>query len=470
MKAILMRAQSFLDREPDLWREDIEQVELSRRFLWFLLLRFGIAIVLLILALAKGIITPHLNLNVSVLVILSASLFAANLLYWLHYRRAVGHHGFSVYTRMIYWNIQFQIICDFLVLGYLVYECGGIESPLVYFFLFHNTLSCLFFKKRVSIIHTAIAIAIVVIIEELMVHGMIPEKHFINPNILQIEIIPQGFANYYLAGIMAVYMVAWYLISTITDSLKGSEAMLQQKIGEMEELVSEKTRYMLVSTHELKAPFAAIHSYVNVALGGFAGEVPDKLRAILKKIGKRCEAITMMITEMLQLANITSLKGRSDELKMERMDITRSTSAVIERFREMANDKGLSFAKSGMKGEFHYVVANAEQIDILLSNLVKNAIAYSYPGTAIEVAIEDVPGHVIIRISDKGIGIKKDNLEKVFLEHFRTEKAAEMNPSSSGLGLTIARQIMDIHKGKIWIDSEEGVGTSVFTEFPAADR
>lgn len=469
MKGILARAASFLDREPDLWKENVELVELNRRFLWFLVLRFGIAFILLGLAFTKGIITPHLSIESSVLFALSGFLFVVNLLYWLHYSWAVGHHRFAVYTRMVSWNIQTQIIFDFLVLGYLVYECGGVESPLVYFFLFHNTLSCLFFRKRVSFIHTVVSIAIIVLIQEMMLHGAIPMKHFINPSVLKSEIIPAQFISYYLAGVIAVYFVAWYLVSTITDSLKDSEGMLQQKLKEMEDLVSEKTRYMLVATHELKAPFAAIHSYVNVAMAGFAGEIPDKLKTILKKIGKRCEAITMMITEMLQLANITSMKGRRGELEMIRVDLGRSISAVLERFKEMAKDKKLSFVKRGFQGEAHYVTANAEEIDILLNNVIKNAIAYSYPSTTVNINVEEVPNHVILCVSDKGIGIKKEHLESVFLEHFRTEKAAEINQSSSGLGLTIARQIMDIHRGRIWIESEIDVGTSIFMEFPVSD-
>jgi signal transduction histidine kinase len=462
------KAASFLDRAPELWKENVELVELNRRVLWFIVLRFGVVGILLVLAGAKNIIIPHLSVPAAGIFIIAFVLLLMNIFYWFHYQWAVAYHEPGVYLPMLGMNVQVQIILDFLILGYIVYECGGLESPLIYFFLFHNMLSCLFFRKSISFLHTMISIAIILFIVSLTYFDIIPQRHFIKPEISAISVIPARLAVYYLAGVISIYIISWYLVSTITESLKVREKQLQGKIQEMIDLAREKTRYMLVTTHELKAPFAAIQSYVNVVLDGYAGELSDKLKEILWKIHARCSMLTQMITDMIQLANITSLKERPQEILMARVDMAPLIMNFLPRFKEVAAKKKVSFQTGDLQYEHHYLQANAEQLQILLNNIISNSLSYCFPETKIEISIDEKPQSFILKIKDQGIGIKKENLEKVFLEHFRSEKAVEINPNSTGLGLTIARQIMDIHRGHIWVESEEGVGTTVFLEFPKA--
>lgn len=460
------KAASFLDRAPDLWKENVELVELNRRLLWFIVLRFGVVAILLILGFAKGILIPHVAIKTAGIFIIAGVLFLLNIFYWFYYQWAITYHEFPVYTKMVAGNIHVQIIFDFLILGYIVYECGGLESPLIYFFLFHNTLSCLFFRKRISIIHTLVSVAIILFIVSLTYLRVIPEKHFIDPKFSVVTFIPAQFASYYLAGVVSIYFIAWYLVSTITESLKMRERQLQEKIQEMIEIGREKTRYMLVTTHELKAPFAAIQSYVNVALAGYAGEISDKVKDILLKIHARCTMLTRMITDMIQLANTTSLKERPQEIVTTRIDLSDVIATILPRFRDVILKKKVTFDTGDLPFVHRLIEANLEQIEILLGNIIGNAVSYSYPETEIKISIDESDRFVTVRVSDEGIGIKKEHLEKVFLEHFRSEKAVEINPNSTGLGLTIARQIMDIHHGRIWIESTEGVGTTVYMEFP----
>lgn len=462
----LEKAASFLDRAPDLWQENVELIELNRRFLWFVVLRFGVIAILVFLGLSKKIIIPHLSVSVAGIFVIAAILFMLNIFYWFHYQWAITYHEFPVYTKMVAGNIHVQIILDFLILGYIVYECGGIESPLIYFFLFHNTLSCLFFKRYISFLHTMLSITIIITIFALTGLEVIPQKHFIDPSFAAVTFVPPRFGVYYLAGVVSIYVIAWYLVSAITDSLKLRERQFQEKIHEMIEVDREKTRYMLVTTHELKAPFAAIQSYVNVALDGYAGELSDKLREILWKIQVRCNTLVQMITDMIQLANITSLKERRQEVVTSRVDLSEIIINILPRFKETAAKKKVFFETNDLSFRHNFIEANAEQIQILLNNIIGNAVSYCYPDTKIKVEVHGGESSVVATVEDKGIGVKKEHLEKVFLEHFRSEKAVDVNPNSTGLGLTIARQIMDIHGGRIWIDSREGVGTKVSMEFP----
>lgn len=466
MKGFFKRAESFLDRAPELWKESVELVELNRRFLWFLILRFGVAISLFFFGIAKALVIPHLEISSTALFTVAAALIPINIFHWFYYEWATSRRDFPANARLVAGNVEIQIIIDFLFLGYLTYECGGLESPLIYFFLFHNILSCLFFSRNLSLLYTMVSIAIVLLIVSLMSSGALPERHFIDPGMNAGPLLPARFRHYYLVGVISVYLVAWYLCSTITKNLKIRERELQTKIQEMMDLAREKTRYLLVTTHELKAPFAAIQSYVNVALDGYAGELPVKVREILLKIRARCGMLANMITEMIQLANISSIKESRKQVTASRINVSAAILNAMRRFKEMSAAKNVVFETGRLSFKTHYIEADAQQIDVLLGNVIGNAVSYSYPNTKIEIFVDENDGVLTVRVKDRGIGIKKEHLEKVFLEHFRTEKAVEMNPNSTGLGLTIAKQIMDISGGRICIESKEGVGTEVYLQFP----
>ncbi|MBI2341355.1 MAG: HAMP domain-containing histidine kinase [Deltaproteobacteria bacterium] len=412
----------------------------------------------------KNAIFPHIPVAERTFFWLAVFLLLTNIAYYFFYVRQASTIDEQKYSTRISLNVQFQIYIDFIVLGYLVYLFGGIESPLIYLFILHNVISCLFFNKYISLVHTVLSLVIIFFVSLALLEGLLPPRHFLYPQAAAVYYDNPVTYSYHLAGISAIFIIVWFFASNITDSLKRHELKLQEQIDELVKMDREKTRVMLVTTHELKAPFSSIQSYVNVVLGGYAGDFSDKVRDILLKIKARCEILMRMITEMIQLANITSLKEHVDEISMSLVNISELLGSVARHFGDTAAAKGVNIRFA--KHEFCGLKGNSEQLDILFNNILSNAVNYSFPGTEINVDIKDSEEKLLVTVEDEGIGIKKEHLEKVFLEYFRTEKAALTNKNSTGLGLTIAKQIMEIHKGRIWMESEEGKGTKVFMEFP----
>ena len=464
MRKVIQNIADLLDRSPEFFKEDVNIYELNRRFLWFVVFRLLVILAFVFLSITGRFLLPHIAVNPAEFLVMAVVLLFMNIVYWLYYKKAVQLADIERYARALSINVHVQLMADFLVLGYLSYKCGGIESPVVFFFLFHNVISCLFFKKWLSFVHVLASLCIIYFISLGPHFGLIGENHFIFPAEAALFYGRTAVYLYQLAGITIVYLVVWFFTANITDILKMREQRLQDKINELEEMDKERTRYMLVTTHELKAPFASIQSYVNILLAGYAGELAPKVSDVLFKIRMRCEKLTLMITKMLQLANLTSLKGRDGAVLMEGVDIFTILEAVVAHLRTRASEKGVSF--NLRCGQNFKIVANSEQLDILFNNILLNAVNYCYPDTKIDVDVKASDDGILVSVSDKGIGIKKEQLERVFLEYFRTEKAALMNKESTGLGLTISRNIMDIHGGRIWIEGEEDMGTTVFMEFP----
>ncbi len=463
VQKLIAHAASLLDRSPAFAKANVQLYELNQRFLWFIAARCGVIVTFIVIAFSRQILLPYIDVSSHVFLLMALFLTAANVAYWMHYKYSKNVEAPAAYSKRISINVQVQIIFDFFVLGYLVYRCGGIESPLVYFFLFHNVISCLFFRKVVSFAHTLLSLGIIYFISLLPFFGYAAAHHFIFPQAAEAFFNKPAVYVYYLAGISAVFLTVWLCVAGITDSLKSHEKWLQDKIDELLAMEEERTRYLLVTTHELKAPFSAIQSYVNVLLGGYAGELSQKVREVLSKIKTRCDVLMKMITQMLQLANLNSLQERKGNMITAQIDVIKVFEKVVDDVRLTAADKGVTISLP--KNRICRIPANEEQLDMLFNNILSNAISYCYPNTEIAVEAHETPQALTVTVADCGIGIKRKDLENVFLEYFRSEEAAQMNKSSTGLGLAIARQVMELHNGRIWLESEEKVGTTVFLTF-----
>lgn len=466
MDRIINKAASLLERQPDLTHEDLHLFELSRRILWLLVLRLLVSLILIVAGIGKPFLIPHLNIESWVFFLVAAVLIVLDLFYWLHYRNAVVSGGsYGEYSRKIFNNVHIQIILDFAVLTYLVYVFGSAESPLIYFYLFHVSISCIFFKRKISFIYTLLCIFLIIAVCVLTHGEILPPTHFMKDSSHHWHAAPCVY--YYMVGVCAVYFVCWYLVSSITESLRRTEHELQHKIEEMVEVDREKTHYMLTTTHELKAPFTAIQSYINVILDGFVGPVNSRVSEILERMKTRCQRLLAMINDMLQLANIKGVLERGAEL--EPADVSQIISSVLSSLAGPIGQKCLRVSRVGMgRGPF-WIMGLKDKLEILFTNIISNAICYSHPNSAIEIYYDERDDKRIVVVADHGIGIKKENIEKVFLEFFRSEAAVGMNKNSTGLGLTISRNIMNLHKGRIWIESEVEKGTKVFMEFDRAE-
>jgi signal transduction histidine kinase len=257
-----------------------------------------------------------------------------------------------------------------------------------------------------------------------------------------------------------------------TEEIEYANRELHQRVDEIEklnvklqEINNSKTKYLLEATHQLKAPFAAIQSYVDVLLQGFAGGLSGQATEIITKIKIRCETLSEAIKDMLKLANLTSCL--EENVKMQTVSLGDITRALIESFQGVAEKKKIVLKYSNFsKNDLIY--CNKEQIEIMISNLLDNAIIYSPENAQVDVTVDEAEQEgVSISITDRGIGIPKQNIPKIFQEYFRSNNAVKVNENGTGLGLAIVKRIADIHKANIAVESELGEGTTIRVDIPS---
>jgi signal transduction histidine kinase len=222
----------------------------------------------------------------------------------------------------------------------------------------------------------------------------------------------------------------------------------------------EQACYVRQASHQVKTPLSAIQSYVNVILGGYTGEIPERTRGIVEKIHSRCEAALTNLAKCRMLADVRC-NGR-DGLEMSTVHLNELVGQAVELRAELAGRRGIEIKLLAHEGA-DLVRCDARTTVVLLTELVENAVVYSHDGGLVEVSVEAAAdGRLAVVVRDHGIGIPERCLPRVFDEDYRADPAVQHHPDGAGVGLTIAREIAGLHGFDLSVESEEGRG-SVFT-------
>jgi two-component system sensor histidine kinase VicK len=174
-----------------------------------------------------------------------------------------------------------------------------------------------------------------------------------------------------------------------------------------------------------------------------------------------------MIKDLLDLSRMDSNK---ETLDLEYLNVNELFDHVIRRFEMMIKSSDKSKKNFSIKREFTksklWVEVDADKMIQVLDNIMNNAIKYSPDGGTITCGLIETNDSVIFSISDEGLGIPKRDLANVFDRFFRVDKARARSMGGTGLGLAISKEVVQKHKGKIWVESTEGKGTTFYISLP----
>lgn len=223
------------------------------------------------------------------------------------------------------------------------------------------------------------------------------------------------------------------LATVIRDRLTNSTSIL--------------TYFLSIVSHELKRPLAAVENYIQVLVGGFAGEISDKQKRLLERSSLRISDLRALISDLLDFARMQPDQIRADFELVNPQDIA---SESLEEVRLAAKQKDIEVRASGSV-EFQPIVVARRRLRQVLSNLLANAIKFSPEGSTVHLSARDDPDALLISVSDQGIGIPSEDQLHIFDEFFRASNAEEF--SGTGLGLSITKKIIDAHEGEISLES-----------------
>ena len=228
---------------------------------------------------------------------------------------------------------------------------------------------------------------------------------------------------------------------------------LERAKAELERLDQVKSQLMLKVAHELRAPVAAVQSYVNLVLAGYVSD--KELTPMLRRVQERLQEMLDLIADLLELARLK--QATQQPASTGPQDMGAIVREVCDLLRPQAQAKRQMF-RVEVEGE-PCIVANREHMRQIWTNLVSNAIKYTPEGGQVSVRLES-DGQVLRgTVQDSGIGIGEEDMRHLFQEFFRTEQAKASGQIGTGLGLSIVKQIVDSYQGQIEVASRPGQGS-----------
>jgi signal transduction histidine kinase len=450
----------------------LEQAELNDRLQWFVRLRwlFGFSLF------AVGMVLSYFPFNEvhgPTITVLGVIILAYNSLFWYVDRYFYKKHPEKLpYGAPI--AAHAQIICDLLVLTAVLHYSGGIENPFSAYYIFHIVIAT-FLLPTGSVF--ALAIAAIVMFASMSLaemygwldhtHIFIARPHYQDPVFVAVALLAFGSS----------LLIAVYLGTSIAGRLRSREQEvielekeLEQRADELEEANEAlrqadeaKTAHFRRVSHELKAPAHAQLTLLKTLRMELKDTHPQAKQRIDRAIA-RGEELGSLMSDLLTLSKAREAKHR---LSCEWTDPMDKLQSVLENQEMQAREKGLEFKVTAIE-PVPPICSEPGSLGTIVQNLLSNAIKYTPGGGSVSISLYGQNEQLIIKVEDTGIGISKEDLEKIGQEFFRTEQARNTGQSGTGLGITIVRNMVEAMQGSFNIESEANKGTTVSVAFPVA--
>jgi signal transduction histidine kinase len=247
----------------------------------------------------------------------------------------------------------------------------------------------------------------------------------------------------------------------LDESQHRASQELQSLNVQLQEASKAKSNFLANMSHELRTPMNAILGFVEMMLDEIYGEVPPHLREPLMDVQTNGKHLLRLINDVLDLSKIEA--GRM-ELVLADYSVQDVVETVRASLQSLALEKGLEF-ETTVEGDIPLALGDGKRITQCLMNLVGNALKFSKYGR-VAVRVEQEGENLLYRVSDTGIGIPKEELENIFVEFQQLDTAITREFSGTGLGLNITKKFVEMHGGRIWVESELGKGSTFFFSIP----
>lgn len=255
------------------------------------------------------------------------------------------------------------------------------------------------------------------------------------------------------------------LIQRESGFISGLVCVLHD-ITEQQKVERERKQFVSNVSHELRTPLTSVKSYVEALTDG-AWQDPEVAPGFLHVVQDETDRMIRMINDLLSLSRMDS--GTS-KLDLEYVNLNELFNYILNRFdmilkNEEEPSKKYSIDRVFTKKDL-WVEIDTDKFTQVVDNLMNNAVKYSPDGGVITARLLETHNHVILSISDQGLGIPRADIPHVFDRFFRVDKARSRKQGGTGLGLAISKEVINFLGGQIWVDSVEGRGSTFYISLP----
>lgn len=231
-------------------------------------------------------------------------------------------------------------------------------------------------------------------------------------------------------------------------------------ITEQEKIDMERQEFVANVSHELRTPLTTMRSYLE-ALAEGAWRDENIAPTFLNVTQTETERMIRLVNDLMQLSKMDS---QEYQLNLEFVEFNKFFMRIIDRF-EMSKSQNVEFVRI-LPESSYFVEVDTDKLTQVIDNIISNAMKYSPDGGNVRFGFTVHDTMLKVMISDDGMGIPKENVGRIFDRFYRVDRARARSMGGTGLGLAIAQEMIEAHGGKIWAESEEGVGTTIFFTLP----
>ena len=287
----------------------------------------------------------------------------------------------------------------------------------------------------------------------------------------------------FIVWFITMVIIIWTIIRwgkeavTLNAFYKGLEELIRKRTEELEKTYQEKLesemeiralreRFVSIAAHELRAPGTAIEWGLNTILEDqkFRSTVPQDYINLLENLRVKNRALLTLVGDILQINSIQKGKMEFESERVVLKDIIIEIRSLIE---SGNNPKAIVIRWTILEQSLPAVHAHPIYIKEIITNLLTNALRYNKPNGLVAIDGEIKNNTVVIQVKDTGIGMTPDESKGLFQEFYRVKNKETKDIEGTGLGLFISKELTDQMKGKLWVKSEKGKGTTFYLSLPA---
>ena len=256
----------------------------------------------------------------------------------------------------------------------------------------------------------------------------------------------------------------WRAQQELEKKVEERTRELTLALEEVKKISKRKTDFISSVSHELRTPLTSIKGYAAILTEGKLGLLPEAAKERLEKINRHSDELVHMVNGLLDIARIES--GRA-VMKMEEQDLKTVISNAADLISIQCKSKNIELI-TNLQKDIPAVLADRVQLERVFINLLGNAVKFTPEGGKITIKAHIEDNVIQIGISDTGIGIPPDSLSLIFEEFYRADNPINQQVKGTGLGLSLVKYIIEAHKGKIWVESKQGKGSTFSFTLPTA--
>lgn len=441
----------------------LQEEELIERINWYIRVRWitilGVFVVVLFVSRAL-----KMPLHTASLYAVTFIIAGYNLLFLLYAKKLVrGERPGEVLKRANrFANIQISF--DLVSLTALIHFSGGIENPFFFYYIFHMIVASMLLSRRASYLQATLAIFLLGGLIGLEYFRLIPHVYlegFVKSDLSQDKV--------YILSILFVFATTLYISVSMATSISKKLRQRQRELAEANEklikqdrLKSEYVSYVLRVSHDIQEDLSSIQGCLKVISAGFVGVVNEKQSELIRRAEYRTSTLLHFVRDVLGLSRLKSVRLLEGEIT----SLPEAIQAALDSMSIRPEDRNIKI-ELDLPSELLKVRISETHLKELIVNLVANATKYTPEKGEIQIRAKEQESDILVEIQDTGIGVLPDDRDKIFTEFYRAANAKAVERDGTGLGLPIAKQIVQNYGGRIWVESEgEGKGSKFYFTLP----